>query len=81
MQKGRTQAYARVKAMLKNDRQLERDWKKRQAPIEFELRHASRLMILNLIEVILTDLPSSHWHEKISIDPRALAGRHKILGS
>ena len=40
-----------------------------------------RLMILNLIEVILTDLPSSHWHEKISIDPRALAGRHKILGS
>ena len=64
--------------MLKNDPQLECDWKKRQAPIKFELRHASRLMILNLIEVILTDLPSSHWHEKISIDPRAPADRHKF---
>ena len=31
--------------MLKNDPQLERNGKKRQAPIKFELRHASRLMI------------------------------------
>ena len=67
--------------MLKNDPQLECDWKKRQAPIKFELCHVSRLTILNLIEVILTNLPSSHWHEKISIDPWAPAGRHKILGS